>query len=165
MRLPDSFSFRQKPTGAFKHILRVPVYLFRWKLGFLFGHRFLLLTHEGRKSGKQYQTPVEVVQHDTDTGEYVVCSGTGPTADWYRNLEAHPATSIQVKNEVWVPEQRMLDDEEAAERFAAYEAAHGKAAERLLESMGNSYDGTGADRVRMMADMPMVAFSDTPAST
>lgn len=162
MRLPDSFSFRQKPAGAFRRLLRLPVPMFHGKLGWLFGDRILLLTHQGGTSGRRYETPVEVVEHDDDTGEYVVSSGTGPTADWYRNLRAHPALAVQVRNRSWVPAQRFLDDEEAARRFARYEARHPRTARRLLDAMGNRYDGTDAGRVAMMADMPMVAFSDEP---
>jgi deazaflavin-dependent oxidoreductase (nitroreductase family) len=161
MRLPDSFSLRQTPTGAFKHVLRLPVHLFHWKLGWVLGDRFLLLTHQGRTSGRPYETPIEVVEHDEVGGEYVVCSGTGPAADWYRNLRAHPALAVQVGNRSWVPAQRFLDDDEAARRFAGYEARHPRTARRLLDLMGNSYDGTDAGRVAMMADMPMVAFTDT----
>ena len=160
MRLPDSFTFRQKPSGAFKHLLHIPAHLYRWRLGFLLGDRFVLITHRGRTSGRTYRTPVEVVQHDTDTHEYIVCSGTGAGADWYQNLQASPVTAVQVRNRVWVPSQRFLDADEAAQRFADYEAKHPGTARRLLQTMGNSYDGTDAGRVAMMADMPMVAFSE-----
>ena len=154
----DAFSFRQRPSGLFKRFLKAPTYLFRWKLGFLFGDRFLMLTHLGRTSGRSYRTVLEVVHHDESSGEYVVCSGTGPNADWYRNISARPAMSIQVRNEVWTPEQRMLTADEAAGMFADYEARHPKAARRLLASMGQSYDGSDADRVRMAGNLPMVAF-------
>ena len=40
-----------------------------------------------------------------------------------------------------------------------YEKAHPKTASRLFEIMGVSYDGTDADRIRMMKAIPMVAFS------
>ena len=73
-----------------------------------------------------------------------MCSGTGSDADWYRNISATPAASVQVRNNVWVPGQRMLTDEQASSRFAEYEHAHPKTAERLLSSMGRSYDGTDA---------------------
>ena len=160
MGLSDSFSFRQKPSGLFKWILKVPAWLFRMKLGFLFGDRFLVITHVGRKSGTTYHTPLEVGVHDEVSGEYIVCSGTGPNADWYRNISATPAASVQVRNNVWVPGQRMLSDEQASSRFAEYEQAHPKTAERLLSSMGRSYDGTDSDRVRMMANIPMVSFTE-----
>ncbi len=161
MDLPDSFSFRQKPTGAFKHLLHLPVHLYRMRLGFLLGDRFVLITHRGRKTGQDHQTTVEVVEHDEQTHEYIVCSGTGPDADWYRNLAARPASAIQVRNRSWVPTQRVLDDEEAARRFAAYETRHPGTARRLLAAMGNSYDGTDEGRLDMMGSMPMVAFSDS----
>ena len=132
--------------------------LFHWR----FRDRFLLITHVGRTSANTYRTPLEVVVHDTATGEYIVCSGTGRDADWYRNISATPVTSVQVRNRVWAPEQVMLTDEEAGTRFAEYERAHPKTAARLLDSMGRSYDGTDEDRVRMMAGIPMVSFSDSP---
>ncbi len=159
--MPDNWSFRQKPTGGFKHLLRLPVYLFRWRLGFVFGDHLLLVTHRGRRSGDVFQTPVEVVEHDFDRHEYIVCSGTGPGADWYRNLGASPALAVQVGNRRWAASQRFLEESEAADRFARYEAAHPRAARTLLDSTGNSYDGSDAGRLAMIAHMPMVAFTDT----
>lgn len=161
MRLPDSWSFRQKPAGGFRHVLRIPIHLYRWGLGPLLGDRFVLVTHRGRVTGRTHETPLEVVEHDHVTHEYVVCSGTGPNADWFRNLEASPAIRVRVGNRVWAPAQRFLGVDEAARRFAAYERAHPRAARRLLALMGEGYDGTDAGRVAMMAHMPMVAFSDT----
>lgn len=153
---------KQKPTGAWRAVLKAPTHLYRWHLGFLLGERFLLLTHRGRRSGRTYRTVVEVVEHDRTTGEYVVCSGTGPHADWYRNLRASPAEAVGVRNRSWTPRQRLLGPEEAARRFHDYELRHPRTARRLLRTMGNGYDGTDAGRVAMMADMPMVAFSDRP---
>lgn len=166
MRLPDRFSFRQKPSGAFRLLLRIPVHLFRWRLGFLFGERLLLVMHLGRRSGRRYEIAIEVVDHDRDGHEYIVCSGTLPHADWYANLRRSPAVAVQVRNTRWVPMQRFLDDNEAAQRFHAYEQTHPRTARRLLASMGNTYDGTDEDRVQMMAAMPMVAFTDySPSPT
>ena len=159
--MSSRFNFRQKPTGVFKWFLKSPALLFRGKLGFLFGERFLMINHVGRKSGTTFHTPLEVVAHDTDTAEYFVCSGTGPNADWYRNITAQPVSSIQVKNRIWTPDQRFLEPIEAADRFADYERRHAKAASKLLDSMGQSYDGTEIDRVRMMRNIPMIAFSES----
>lgn len=33
------------------YLFRAPVYLYRWRLGWLFGNRLLLLTHTGRRTG------------------------------------------------------------------------------------------------------------------
>jgi deazaflavin-dependent oxidoreductase (nitroreductase family) len=123
----------------------------------MFGDRFILITHTGRRSGRTYRTTLEVVEHDHATDEYIVCSGTGPHADWYRNLRANPAAEAQVGNRRWRPACRFLSSEQAATRFTTYERRHPRTAARLLELMGNSYDGTDRGRVEMMADMPMVA--------
>ena len=156
----NDWNFRQKPSGSWKRALRLPVHLFHMHLGFLMGERLLLLTHLGRTSGRTFQTVIEVVEHDRQSGEYFVCSGTGPKADWYLNIQAHPAISIQVENRLWKPAQRFLSQEEAAARFGRYEAKHRRMAGVLLRSMGNNYDGTDAGRIEMMAKMPMVAFSE-----
>jgi len=157
-----SWNMKAKPTGLWRRVLHSPVHLYNWKLGFLLGSRFILIDHTGRKSGKTYQTPVEVVTHDADTGEYIVCSGTGPKADWYQNLVANPANSVQVKNQSWEPTQRILTQPESSSYFKGYESDHPRAAKRLLKTMGREYDGTDDCLFAMMADMPMVAFSDSP---
>ena len=164
MRLPDSFSFRQKPRGVFKKLLRLPVRLYDAHLGFVMGERFVLITHTGRRSGLTFRTVVEVVEHDPGSDEYIVSSGTGPRADWYLNLRAHDASEVQVGERRWVPAQRLVPDVEAADRFSRYERLHPRTAARLLDSMGRSYDGTDEDRLRMIRDMPMVAFGPGPSS-
>jgi deazaflavin-dependent oxidoreductase (nitroreductase family) len=149
-----SFNFKQKPSGLFKHLLHAPVWLFRARLGFLFGKRIVMLEHEGRRSGKLRQTPLEVVQRHGNA--YVLCSGTGPGADWYRNLKAKPALALWVGSTRHRVDQRFLDDSEAATVFAGYESAHPKAADRLTDLMGVSHDGTHEGRVKMVAAIPMV---------
>jgi deazaflavin-dependent oxidoreductase (nitroreductase family) len=150
----DRFTFRQRPAGIFKRILHSPVWLFRLRLGFLFGKRIVMLEHVGRRSGKLRQTPLEVVLRRGDA--YVLCSGTGPKADWYRNIRAAPAVALWVGARRYEVEQRFLDDSEAATAFAAYERAHPQAAARLTELMGVSHDGTHQSRVEMVGHIPMV---------
>ena len=150
----DSFSFRQKPTGLFKHILHAPVWVFRARLGFLLGRRFVMLEHQGRRSGKLRQTPLEVVRRQEDS--YILCSGTGPNADWYRNIRAKPALALWVGSRKHPVDQRFLEPAEGATVFAHYEEAHPKAATRLMEMMGVSHDGTHDSRVAMVETIPMV---------
>jgi len=149
-----NFNLRQKPSGLFKRVLHAPVWLFRARLGFLFGKRIVMLEHIGRRSGKLRKTPLEVVQRDGDS--FVLCSGTGPNADWYRNLRSAPAAGLWIGSTRHEVEQRFLEDSEAATVFAGYEEAHPKAAARLTEIMGVSHDGTHQSRMEMVANIPMV---------
>ena len=150
----SSFNFRQKPSGLFKHILHSPVWLFRARLGFVFGKRIVMLEHTGRRSGKLRRTPLEVVRRAGDS--YILCSGTGPNADWYRNLKSKAAVALWVGSRRHSAEQRFLDDSEAATVFAAYETDHPKAAVRLMDLMGVGHDGTHEGRMAMVARIPMV---------
>ena len=152
----SKFNFKQKPTGLFKQLLHAPVWVFRARLGFLFGKRIVMLEHIGRRSGKLRQTPLEVVQRNGDV--YVLCSGTGPNADWYRNIRSQPAVGLWVGSKRHEVEQRFLDASEGASVFARYEEAHPKAAAKLMQLMGVSHDGTHDSRVAMVAEIPMVEF-------
>jgi deazaflavin-dependent oxidoreductase (nitroreductase family) len=87
---------------------RVPIYLYRLDLGWLLGHRFLLLVHRGRKSGLLHQTVLEVVLYDPSIRESVVLSAWGEDADWYRNLQKCRAIEIMTGRESYEPLQRFV---------------------------------------------------------
>ncbi len=149
-----SFNFEQKPSGLFRQVLRSPIWVFRTRLGFLFGRRIVMLEHVGRRSGLTRYTPLEVVQGRGDS--YVLCSGTGANADWYRNIRSQPPTALWVGSRRHPVGLRFLEASEAATVFAGYESAHPKAAERLMGLMGIGHDGTHAGRMEMVARIPMV---------
>jgi deazaflavin-dependent oxidoreductase (nitroreductase family) len=153
------FNFKQKPTGIFKHFLHAPTWLYRAHLGFLLGNRFLMIEHSGRKSGNSYRTVLEVAGRYPGKNEWIVTSGTGPNADWYRNLQANGIDAVWIgstRNEASV---RFLEADEAARVMAKYETDHPKTATKLFESMGVSYDGTDEGRICLMRQIPMVSFT------
>lgn len=76
-------------------LMRMPIWLYRAHLGFLFGSRLLMLEHIGRKTGARRFVVLEVVGHPApDT--YVVASGFGDRAQWFRNLIANPRVRVSV---------------------------------------------------------------------
>lgn len=101
-----------------------------------------------------------MVQRDGDA--YALCSGTGPNADWYRNIKKRPAVALWVGPRRYPVDQRFLSDSAAATVFARYERAHPKAATRLLQLMGVSHDGTHEGRVTMVEQIPMVEMRLRP---
>jgi deazaflavin-dependent oxidoreductase (nitroreductase family) len=78
-----------------RRLVRAPIWLYRLGLGFLFGRRMLLLEHVGRKSGVRRYAVLEVVDHPR-TDEYVIVSGFGEQAQWYRNVVANPHVRVSV---------------------------------------------------------------------
>jgi deazaflavin-dependent oxidoreductase (nitroreductase family) len=77
-----------------RRLFRAPVYLYRWKCGWLLGHRFLLLINIGRRTGLRRYTVLEIMEYRKEGPEAVVMSAFGPNADWLRNIEATPSPEV-----------------------------------------------------------------------
>lgn len=150
----------QPPSGLSRVLFRAPIHLYRLGLGWLFGKRVLLLNHIGRVTGKQRQVVLEVVEHDPTDGSFVVASGWGPTAAWYRNILDTPEVSIQVGRHTIPVTALPLTAEEGADIFTRYAAQHRAAATHLLPRlMGYSVDGSEADFRAVGQRMPFVRFA------
>ena len=74
-------------------LVRAPIWLYRARLGFLLGSRLLMLEHLGRKSGTRRYVVLEVVARPRP-GTYVVASGFGTRAQWFRNVRANPHVRV-----------------------------------------------------------------------
>ena len=55
--------FSHKPTGWLRRMLKAPTYIYRARLGILFGYRFVMIEHSGRNTGIRHFTVVEVARH------------------------------------------------------------------------------------------------------
>jgi deazaflavin-dependent oxidoreductase (nitroreductase family) len=150
-----------------KRLLAAPAVLYRAGGGRLLGHRFLLLAHRGRRSGRRYETVLEVVRWDAERDEATVMSGFGPGAQWYRNVLADGAVDVSIGRRRFSPSVRTLDPDEAAAALAAYERANRLIAplvRRILSRLaGFRYDGSETSRRRLVETLPLVAFRPRPA--
>ena len=144
-----------------RRFFRAPILLYHHRLGWLLGHRFLLLEHHGRRSGRRYETVLEVVKWDS-AGEVVVVSGWGPAADWYRNVLASSEVAVTLSTRRISARHRVLSLDEAVEVMADYEHRNrflGPVIRRVLgHVVGWPYDGSDEARRRLVAQLPMVAF-------
>jgi deazaflavin-dependent oxidoreductase (nitroreductase family) len=52
---------------------------------------YMVITHRGRKSGRQFRTPVNYTEHE---GDLYCAAGFGSGSDWYRNLLANPQVEV-----------------------------------------------------------------------
>lgn len=157
----------RRPGWLLRVVFKLPLYLYRWRLGWLLGHRFVLLTHVGRKSGQVYQTVLEVIRYDPRTRKTVVISGYGARADWYRNLQAHPARRIETGRERYTPVQHFLDTAESYQELQDYRRRHPWLLQILLRWFGGlfgiQYEGQAATVRTLAAQTCLVAFR--PADT
>ena len=146
-----------------RRLLRLPVLLYRCRLGWLLGHRFLLLTHVGRRTGRVHRTVLEVLDYDVGSGTAVVMAGFGRRSDWYQNLQARPALKVVIGRRAFPPAQRELAEQEAVTVLAGYERRNRLLAPVLRAVLGRlvgwPYDGSEAARRRLVNERPLVAFS------
>jgi deazaflavin-dependent oxidoreductase (nitroreductase family) len=128
----------------------------------MLGRRFLRLTHVGRRSGRIYQTVLEVVGQNRSTNEVIVVAGPGRSAQWYRNLQAQEAIEVAIAGQRFTPVHRELSTSEATAVLADYERRNrcvGPLVQRLLSWLvGWSYDGTESARQRLVAELPLIGL-------
>ncbi|MGY1666744.1 nitroreductase family deazaflavin-dependent oxidoreductase [Geodermatophilus sp. SYSU D00696] len=115
---------RHRPGRLARAVFRLPLAAYRHGAGPAVGRTFLAFTHLGRRTGRPHQTVAMVLHHDQATGEAAICAAWGPQTDWYRNLRAHPATTVQPGGAAFTPQQRFLTDEEAFDVAVRFRRAH-----------------------------------------
>jgi deazaflavin-dependent oxidoreductase (nitroreductase family) len=151
-----------KKKGILWYFFRTPVYLYRWRLGWLFGHRLLLLTHIGRRTGLRRQTVLEVVEYRKEIPEAVVVNGFGLNSDWLRNIEAMSGEEMTVGSQHFVASHRFLDDEEATGVIRDYEYRNRLIAPIVRRGLswllGWEYRGSESDRRRLVRQLRLIAF-------
>lgn len=113
-------------------MVRAPIWLFRAGLGFLFGGRLLLLEHIGRTSGLTRYVALEVVARPS-RDSFVVASGFGEKAQWYRNVMAHPRVRVRWSSRAAATAvARRLGADEARVILRAYAEEHPRAWAKLI---------------------------------
>jgi len=147
------------PSKALRFGLRLPIWLFRLKLGWLLGNRFLLLTHTGRTSGKQRQTVIEVVRHDKETDAYYVVSGWAEKSNWYQNIRKLPEVTIQVGRRKFQAQAEFIPYAQAEEIMQAYARENPTAFRELNKLFLGKRVESAVEAARSIAKkMPMVVF-------
>ena len=136
-------------------LMRAPIWLYRARLGFLFGSRMLMLEHVGRQSGARRYVVLEVFDRPAP-GNYVVVSGFGGRAQWFRNVMANPKVRVSVAGRRPVPATaRLLAPVEADVALNAYVRRHPRAWGTFKPVIETTLGTPIGDRG---ADLPMVAL-------
>lgn len=108
------------------------------------GTTILLLTTTGRRSGREYTTPLI---HRTDGDRWIIVASKGgapANPGWYENLVADPDIAIQVEDEV-IPVR--ASTAEGAER------------ERLWSLMAEAWPDYDAYQTRTDREIPVVVLA------
>lgn len=138
------------PKGLLRLGFRLPVYVYRLGLGWLFGKHFVLINHLGRKTGSPHQAVVEVIERDPQTGGVTVVAGYGAQTQWYQNLRVHPETTIQIGRRRMPVVAEFVSAEDGEDIMSRYVNRHHKLTGELFSMVGYTWDGT-EQRARQIA--------------
>jgi deazaflavin-dependent oxidoreductase (nitroreductase family) len=153
---------RRRPGRIALGLMRLPRPLYDRGWGRLLGHTFLLISHQGRSTGKRRETVVMALTYDSGNHEVVACSAWGSETEWIRNLRARPALEIEIGSERYVPEQRFLTEDEAVATALEFQRKHPWRL-RLVAAILGWGDLRTAEAIReLVRDRPFVAFRPRP---
>lgn len=97
------------------------------RAGALLGSRMLMLEHLGRKTGALRRVVLEVIDHP-EADVFVVASGFGTHAQWFRNIAVHPQVRVWTRSHPPVgATARILDPPEADRALVHYREHHPRA--------------------------------------
>lgn len=152
---------RRQPGRLALAAMRLPRPLYHRGWGRFLRRTFLLIAHQGRKSGRRRETVAMALSYDPDTREVVVCSAWGPDTEWIRNLRAHPALEIQIGRDRYVPEQRFLSEDEAVAAGLEFRRRHPRRSRLLAAILGWGSLSSEASVRDFVSTRPFVAFRPT----
>ena len=105
-----------------RRLVRLPIWIFKARAGALLTSRLVMLEHIGRRSGARRYVVLEVVDHPAPE-TFIVPSGFGAKAQWFRNIQTNPRVRIYVGSHAPAPATaRQLDQTEADSVLAEYRA-------------------------------------------
>ncbi len=112
--------------GPPKWLLRAgawPTILVRMGAGRLIGNGMAIVTHRGRRTGRLYQTAVQVLDRNPATGEIFVVAWSR-RADWFRNIQRASAVEVWDLGRRFKPVQTFLSEDEIAASLLAHGRKH-----------------------------------------
>jgi deazaflavin-dependent oxidoreductase (nitroreductase family) len=155
-------SGKSRAARVLGRTLRMPSVLDRkgtgWILQALSPALVIVLVHRGRKSGRLYKTPVEILVDDPERGEFVVSPMWGRNSDWYRNVVAGGLVEVHVRGEVRQVEWRELDEAERRAAINAYREAHPFYSRVILRMLVRVNGFEGEPEEAVIRELPMLGL-------
>jgi deazaflavin-dependent oxidoreductase (nitroreductase family) len=149
----------KKPRGFLRWAFRLPVWLFRLRLGWLMVGHFLMVTTTGRKSGQPRYAVIEIIKRDKASRAYIVVAGWGERCDWYQNILKTPQVRVDVGFRRFPARAEIMDSDTAATLLADYARRFPFPFRQFAKILsGESVIGTLEECRRLVQMAPLVAF-------
>lgn len=156
---------RSRPGRLALMVFRIPLVLYRHRVGWLLGRTFLRLVHVGRRTDEPHSMVAMVLSYDPGTRTAVICSGWGPRADWVLNLRARPASCVDIGRDTFVPSHRFLGEAEALAVTETFLHRHPLRARFISWVLGWGDLRSEETRRQFVAARPFVELAPGPPSS
>jgi deazaflavin-dependent oxidoreductase (nitroreductase family) len=153
----NTYDKTAKPRAFLIPMLKLPLLLYRLRLGWMFGHRFMLLTHRGRRSGKIRHTVLAVLRFDPKNKEIMAVSAWS-ASEWYKNILSAPALQVETGFTRYVPVHCSLTSEEIATLFEDYFREHPIFSRIVCRIPGWKWNSSHAEFLELANTLHGVAF-------
>ena len=147
------------PRGIRKIPWRLPIWIYRLRLGWIFGHRAILLIHKGRNSGKIRYAVLEVIKFEKASNVHYVASGFGGKSDWFQNIVKHPHVNIRTAGKTLAVKAQVLDVDGAQTVFNEYTDRHPNAIKNLVKFIGYNIGDSHQDTLEFLRMIPVISFN------
>ena len=137
------------PGKMLRILFRLPLLLYRARLGWLLGSRFLMLTHAGDVSGLPRQTVLEVVHQDQIKGTFYMVAAYAEHADWLRNVMLDPRVTVTGGRRTFAAIASTLEHQDARKVLLWYALKHPRALRTIARLFQIDYDDTAESGRRM----------------
>jgi deazaflavin-dependent oxidoreductase (nitroreductase family) len=158
-------SVKSRTGRSLGRILRMPGALdrkgMRWMLQALSPATVIVLVHRGRKSGRLYKTPIEILHDDGERDEIVISPMWGRRSDWYRNVIAGGLVEVHVSGEEKHVEWRELGEDERRAAIDAYREAHPLYSRMILWMLVRVNRFEGDPEEALLRELPMLGLRRT----
>jgi deazaflavin-dependent oxidoreductase (nitroreductase family) len=148
----------EKAPSLLIPMFKLPLVMYRLRLGWLLGKRFMQITHVGRRSGRTYRTVLAVLKFNEKTNEICAISAW-KGSDWYYNIQASPALQVETGFVDYVPAQRTLSPEEITTAFMEYRKQHPIFSRMVCRIPGWKWDSTYDEFLTLARTLHGVAFT------
>lgn len=138
-------------------IFKSPIFLYRLGMGWVFGHRFMMLTHMGRRTRRIHRTILAVLRFDGRTKEIMTMSAWSES-DWYKNIQAFPALRVESGFTCYSPQYRSLTPAEMAELFVQYRDKHPLFSRIVCQIPGWKWDSSYDEFLELAGSLRGIAF-------
>jgi len=159
----EKISEPKLPSGLMRIFARAPIGFYRVGLGWVFGGRFLMLTHIGRVTGRQRNVVLEVVRRDANDDAFYLASGWGEKSDWLLNIQKDHNVNVQFKRGSFPAVAERLSVEDAELEMLDYGRRHPAALKQLARIMGLRIESTEAAYRELGRHVPVIRLQAVSA--